>query len=112
MSFVPVNVLGTMVNGSGIRFDLPKPVGVKKAFLGLRPEVLGTSGDGPTVTLKVDVAEMLGSDQYLYGKMGDDDVIARVDPGRQLGQGDSIALHVDLRRIHLFDAETEQAVTA
>jgi multiple sugar transport system ATP-binding protein len=62
------------------------------------------------VQLRVDVVEVLGSDQYLYGKLGDDDVIARVDPQHAIAHGDLVTLAIDQARMHLFDAKTEAVV--
>jgi multiple sugar transport system ATP-binding protein len=55
------------------------------------------------------VLEVLGSDQYLYGKVGSDDIIARVDPQLKVTVGDRVRLGVDPERLHLFDTETEKA---
>ncbi len=54
--------------------------------------------------------EVLGSDQFLYGKVGGDDLIARVDPHFQVFVGDQVRLGINMRRLHLFDAETEKAI--
>ncbi len=53
---------------------------------------------------------MLGSDQFLYGKVGGDDVIARVDPHFKAAPDDLVRLGLNPRRLHLFDSETEKAV--
>jgi multiple sugar transport system ATP-binding protein len=58
----------------------------------------------------VDVLEVLGSDQYLYGKVGGDDLVARVDPQLKVSVGDLVRLGINMRRLHLFDAESEKAV--
>jgi multiple sugar transport system ATP-binding protein len=111
MSFVPVTIEGTRVRATGFDFDLPKPVASGKAFVGLRPEMLRYGQpDGLPTELQVDVCELLGSDQYVYGKLGDDDVIARLSPHLRPQQGDRLPLTIDLRRIHLFDAETQLAI--
>jgi len=58
----------------------------------------------------VDVVERLGSDQFLYGQVGGDAVTARVDPRLKVTPGDRVKLGLDLRSLHLFDAETDRAV--
>ena len=112
MNFIPVTIQNATAKASGFEVVLPKAPGFEKGFLGLRPEDLTEqphNGGGPQVDMRVDVVEVLGSDQNLYGKIGGDDVIARVDPQFKVGVGDRVRLHVDKDRMHLFDAQTEQA---
>ncbi len=113
MNFIPITVDGRTARASGFRIELPKPPGLDRGVLGIRPEDFteqyGQDGQ-PVVDLKVEVVEVLGSDQYLYGKVGGDDVIARVDPHFRAAPGDLVRLGVNTRRLHVFNAETEQAV--
>jgi multiple sugar transport system ATP-binding protein len=111
MSFIPVTLDGTRVVGSGVVLDLPHPVGKGAAFLGVRPEHFRFGqADGVEVRLRVDVCELLGADQYLYGTVGDDEVIARVDPHIRPTREDNVPLTIDPRRVHLFDAESSLAI--
>jgi multiple sugar transport system ATP-binding protein len=83
-----------------------------KGTLGFRPETVTDRvvDGGPTLDMKVDVVERLGSDQFLYGMVGGDQVTARVDPRMTVGPGDRVRLGLDTRGIHFFEAETEAAV--
>ena len=85
---------------------------MEKGVLGIRPEDLTNvpREDSPQIEVRVEVVEILGSDQFLYGKVGDDDVIARVDPQFDVSVGDRVKLTVNMRRLHLFDAESEKAL--
>jgi multiple sugar transport system ATP-binding protein len=65
---------------------------------------------GPTMQMKVDVVERLGSDQFLYGQVGSDQVTARVDPRMSVHVGDTVKLGLDTRGLHFFDAESEKAL--
>jgi multiple sugar transport system ATP-binding protein len=112
MNFIPVTVSGSTAKASGFSLELPKAPGIEKGVLGLRPEDLT---DVPhehshQVEMSTEVVEVLGSDQYLYGKVGSDEVIARLDPQFKVAVGDKVPLHVNMRRIHLFDVGTERAV--
>ena len=112
MNFVPVTVSGRTAKASGFSLELLKAPGIEKGVLGLRPEDLT---DVPhehshQVEMSTEVVEVLGSDQYLYGKVGSDEVIARLDPQFKVAVGDKVPLHVNMRRIHLFDVGTERAV--
>ena len=73
-------------------------------------EEVGIEEEDAAIDLKVEVLEVLGADQYLYGKIGSDDLIARVDPALKVSIGDRVRLAVNMKRLHLFDTETEKAV--
>ena len=112
MNFIPVTVQGKTAKASGFELELPHAPGVEKGTLGIRPEALteapvaGHAG----LDLKVEVVEILGSDQFLYGTVGGDSITARVDPHLKVQPGDRVRLGVDTRRLHLFDSATEKAV--
>ena len=112
MNFVPVTRQDGGVKASGLELKLPKPVSVESAILGFRPEAITDRVDGnPPIDMKVDVVERLGSDQFLYGQVGGDAVTARVDPRMKVSPGDRVRLGLDMRGIHLFDSQTEKALT-
>ena len=112
MNFVPATVQDGTAKASGIEVKLPKPINSSKGTLGFRPEaVTDRVADGGTaMEMKVDVVERLGSDQFLYGQVGTDQVTARVDPRMKVDPGDKVRLGLDTRTLHFFDAETEQAL--
>jgi multiple sugar transport system ATP-binding protein len=60
--------------------------------------------------MRVDVVERLGSDQFLYGQVGGDTITARVDPRMKVESGGGARLGLDVRSLHLFDAESGKAV--
>jgi multiple sugar transport system ATP-binding protein len=82
--------------------------------LGIRPENLhvATDADPPGLTFssKVEVVEQLGSEILLDVRVGDDSMVAAVDPGTQAKVQESLRLAVDPGRVHFFDAATETAV--
>ncbi len=112
MNFIPVTVQGTSAKASGFDIELPTAPGVERGVLGIRPEALtehprdGHSG----MDLKVEVTEVLGADQFVYGIVGGDAITARVDPNLKVSPGDRIRLGVDMRRLHLFDGPTGRAI--
>jgi multiple sugar transport system ATP-binding protein len=112
MNFIPVTVSGSTARASGFTLELPKAPGIERGILGIRPEDLTEiPHEGfPKIEMKVEVVEVLGSDQFLYGKVGSDDVIARLDPQFKVSVGDGVPLHVNMRRLHLFDVGSERAV--
>jgi multiple sugar transport system ATP-binding protein len=112
MNFIPVTVQGTSAKASGFDIELPTAPGVERGVLGIRPEALtehprdGHSG----MDLKVEVTEVLGADQFVYGTVGGDAITARVDPNLKVSPGDRIRLGIDMRRLHLFDGPTGKAI--
>jgi multiple sugar transport system ATP-binding protein len=115
MNMIPVNVSGQTARASrapGVEVRLPRAPGVDRALLGIRSEDLTMvpRQGSPEVEMTVEVVEVLGSDQYLYGRVGADDVVARVAPESRVNSGDRVRLHVNQSRIHLFDATTERAL--
>ena len=112
MNFLPVTISHHEAKASGFELELPEAPGVARGILGIRPEhfLPNVSEEDAAIDLKVEVLEVLGADQYLYGKIGSDDLIARVDPALKVSIGDRVRLAVNMKRLHLFDAETETAV--
>ncbi|HEX6350105.1 MAG TPA: sn-glycerol-3-phosphate ABC transporter ATP-binding protein UgpC [Candidatus Dormibacteraeota bacterium] len=112
MNFVPVTTANGSAKASGFDVKLPRSVGEKKAVLGFRPEAVTDRvvEGGNALQMKVDVVERLGSDQFLYGQVGGDQVTARVDPRMQVAVGDTVRLGLDTRSLHLFDSDTEKAM--
>jgi multiple sugar transport system ATP-binding protein len=112
MNFVPATTENGSAKASGFSVKLPKAVSAAKGTLGFRPEALTdrVSDDANSMQMKVDVVERLGSDQFLYGKVGSDSVTARVDPRMKVDPGDSVKLGLDTRTLHFFDAESELAL--
>ena len=113
MNFVPVTIAnGTVAQASGFSVELPQPVKLARAVLGIRPEALTEHPreDRALVEMKVDVIEVLGADQFLHGTAGSDTLIARVEPTLKVATGDLVRLGLDRRHLHLFDSETGEAI--
>ena len=88
----------------------------QKVKLGIRPEDIYDdaqflSGNPDSVIdASVEVSELMGSEVYLYLKYGDYTLTARVAPTTASRTGADIKAGVDMKKIHLFDAETEEAI--
>ncbi len=82
----------------------------KDVVVGLRPEDIGDHADADwsagTLPAIVDVLEPLGSEAFLYGTVGGQTVIARVNPRARFGIGDEVQLQANLNHLHVFDPET------
>jgi len=112
MNFVPAEATNGSAKASGFELKLPQAVPAGKGMLGFRPEAVTDKvvEGSPVFDMKVDVVERLGSDQFLYGQVGGDQVTARVDPMLSIAPGDRVRLGLDTRSLHFFDAQSEKAL--
>ncbi|MBR2406721.1 MAG: sn-glycerol-3-phosphate ABC transporter ATP-binding protein UgpC [Clostridia bacterium] len=111
----------------GIKYQIPLPaeknkdnifeqyVG-KEVIMGIRPEDVH---DEPRyleampecrVRAKVEVAELMGAEIFLYVNVEGSSLTARVEPTSTARPGDEIDMVLENTRIHLFDKETEQTI--
>jgi multiple sugar transport system ATP-binding protein len=67
-------------------------------------------GHHATLRAKVEVHEPLGADVILYLDTGGHSIVARVDAHSPAQMGDDVTVALDLRKIHLFNAETHEAI--
>jgi len=122
----PMNFLSGRLEPNPLRFvhsrfalTLPQtiarkaePAQGKPVVLGVRPEaLLFEQGQGPAVKAGVEVAELMGNENVLYLKVGEETLIARVPPRFAPKPGDIVDLWLDPDRVHLFDAATEVTLT-
>ena len=112
MNFVSVDTKDDTASAAGFKVHLPKSVSSTRGTLGFRPEaVTDRVDDGASpLDMKVEVVERLGSDLFLYGRVGEATITARVDPRMDVSVGDDVKLGLDTRTLHLFDSETEAAL--
>ena len=97
--------------------DIDDYLGEKVVF-GIRPEDLADSSlsqdfdvtEDNAFQADVEVVEPMGSEIYLYMKFNENDLIARVEADSDAKVGDRIKLGVDFNKMHMFDAETEEAI--
>ncbi len=122
MSFIPATLAdgGATVTASGFKMPVPQEFRAAaagrdgtKVVLGIRPENIreaSREGGGATVpvTVKVELAESLGHEVIVHGRIGDELVVAKVDSHRSPQIGDTIPLVIEADAAHLFDATTEK----
>jgi multiple sugar transport system ATP-binding protein len=88
----------------------------KDVIMGIRPEDLHDEDYTPhditpdKVKTKVDLIELLGDEKDLFLKSGDVEFVARVDPRSRIERGDEVEIVFGTENMHLFDAETEEAI--
>ncbi len=121
---------GRIVEDSGLWFrqgelNLPiprqkvealRPYVGKEVTLGIRPEHIhpqheleGVEESSP-VRVGVDVVEPMGSELYLYFKVGGADFVARLPATHEPKEGEALTLAFDMRKAHFFDKDTDEAI--
>jgi len=88
----------------------------KNVIFGIRPEDIHDPSFLPAnvvtekIEAKVDVKELMGNEIFLHMMSGQDSFVARVDPRSNLHIGEQSQVAFDMNNIHIFDAETEEAI--
>ncbi|MCL2818980.1 MAG: sn-glycerol-3-phosphate ABC transporter ATP-binding protein UgpC [Actinomycetia bacterium] len=87
----------------------------KVVVLGIRPEFISDDaaqfGECSMISGDVDLAESMGSEKFIYFITEDTPFIARVSGKSSITTGDRASFAVACSEIHLFDKETEHAIT-
>ncbi len=90
----------------------------KTVVMGIRPEDIHdeemflTASPDSIIEAKVTVYELLGAEVFLYFAVDDTlNITARVNPRTTARPDDVLKVAFDMSKVHIFDKETEQAVT-
>jgi multiple sugar transport system ATP-binding protein len=106
---------------SGLEIEVPAPLADRlrphvgqQLTMGIRPENLHVASPadaaGLTFDSKVEVVEQLGSEVLLDVRVGEDTMVAAVDPATRAKVQDTLRLALNPERLHFFDARTETAI--
>ena len=102
---VPASLEGALPQGSS-----------GEVILGIRPEHIRLSTEaaaGDAVQARVDITELLGSEQLVQVCVGDEKLtVTRVDPFLGLAPGQPVSLSLGAKHIHLFDPKTKLSLTS
>jgi sn-glycerol 3-phosphate transport system ATP-binding protein len=113
MNFVPAEAAdGSLVLPGGARLPAPARV-AGRVTLGIRPEHLTLDGtSAAALTLRVELAEMLGADTIVHGKLGEDGptFLARLPGTVRVAPGETLRLAVEPDHVHVFDTETRKRI--
>ncbi|KAB3534096.1 sn-glycerol-3-phosphate ABC transporter ATP-binding protein UgpC [Alkaliphilus pronyensis] len=88
----------------------------KEVIMGIRPEDIHNEKAiiekhiDCTVEGKIEVSELMGAEVYLYLKVGDQSVTARVGANTKAQPDSIVRLALDPEKIHIFDKESELAI--
>ena len=86
----------------------------KKVGVGIRPEDIHESNGEKKINIfkaKVDLAEMMGSEILVYLDFVNARIISRFSPSTRVRTGDDVSFTVNAGKVHLFDMDTDEAIT-
>jgi sn-glycerol 3-phosphate transport system ATP-binding protein len=106
---------GAVALGDGTRLPLPADCGAldpgRALTLGVRPEHLVVYGGAASLTVTVELAEMLGADTIVHGRLSDGTLLqARLPGATRAAPGERLPLALDPHQLHLFDRESGKRV--
>ena len=127
MNFFPGRIAGADVGLSFIAdsgFEMPVPAAKrdmmapytdKRVTLGIRPEDIGSAAaealpGAPKIVATVNVIEPMGSESYIYLRVGEAAFISRVDAHQTFTIGAEAAPAVFVDKVQFFDPETEKRI--
>ncbi|MGH9458621.1 MAG: ABC transporter ATP-binding protein [Thermoanaerobaculia bacterium] len=84
---------------------------------GIRPENVRAPGETSRgavapVRATVEMIEPLGHEVIVHARVGEDLFVASADPHRAPAVGEDVELRLEIERLHLFDATTEERIEA
>ena len=113
MNMVPGLVQGggtiDLATGGTLAFQRDLPEG-RRIILGIRPEDLHPDPGKGVIEGTVNVREPLGHETLIYVGTSDGDVIAKADGRVPPELGATVQLGADPENLHIFDAETGEAL--
>ena len=87
----------------------PVRIGIRPEDIHDSPEFIASHPDA-VLDASVDISELMGSEIYLYLDVAGTRLTARVKAGSPSRTGDCIRVAFDMEKVHLFDADTEEAL--
>jgi len=116
---------GLYAEGGGFDLGIPEAMAEqiqsyagRDVILGIRPEDFTSeqmAEDGQPeerMTVQVSVVEPLGSEQVVYGRLENAEVVTQLDPRLAVHPEQELTLYANAQRLHLFDRETEESLLA
>ncbi len=111
----PINILRGRISGGVVTFNsVSEPAGKLDVaegeyLIGIRPDDLTVSASSKGTPLTVERMEFHGSVTYIFGRIGDQPVIAR-GGGEMSEQGSNVHVEFKPEALHLFNAKNYERV--
>ena len=113
-----------LIDGRGFTFEIPPGLASlidryagREVVVGIRPEHIFDREEveevpsGASFSARVDLLEPMGSETLLHADIAGQGITARVSADTELRRGQIVELVVDTRHVHIFDRETQRAIT-
>jgi len=86
--------------------------GIRAEDIRLSPALAATADSpaGPSLRATVDLVEGLGSDAYVSLTLSGDSLVVRTPADARPAEGETVGVHINPNKIHLFDVKTEETV--
>jgi sn-glycerol 3-phosphate transport system ATP-binding protein len=103
MNLMRVSAQGTRLQADGVMLDVSRPLPREgELILGVRPEHLQPASQG--WTMQVDLVEMLGAERLVHGRIGNHEVVVRIDAGAPApAAGEAWIVQASPDHLHVFD---------
>ncbi|ATB43782.1 glycerol-3-phosphate ABC transporter ATP-binding protein UgpC [Cystobacter fuscus] len=115
---------GEVLEGDGFKLPVPQSLravtagkGGRKLKVGIRPDNIlspeaTARGETAPIEVSVDLVEPLGNEVIVHSRLADNSLVFRLPPHHTPATGSKLKVLVELDSLHLFDAETEQRLSA
>jgi ABC-type sugar transport system ATPase subunit len=110
MNILPARVAEGAVHAGPFSLELPGVPESRDVELGVRPEHVGVSTDGPGAPARVDVVEPAGNETFLYMQADGHELVARVAWNLQPAVSSTVRVDFDPSNVYLFDAESGETL--
>jgi multiple sugar transport system ATP-binding protein len=104
MNFFPAKVRDGVLDAGSFSLPLPRSVAATDVLLGIRPENL--RGES-RFQAKVELVELVGHEAVVHLRVGESPFIASYDAHEAPRVGATVAVGVEMDRVHLFDSRSE-----
>jgi multiple sugar transport system ATP-binding protein len=112
MNMLPATIKSKkVVFADGAVVDMPAATNAtegQSVLFGIRPEHIAFGGTQNFLNAKIHVIEPTGADTQVVCKFGDQELVIIVRDRVNFGVGESVRLHLDLSRAHLFNATSSK----
>jgi multiple sugar transport system ATP-binding protein len=123
MNLIPARIEGgSVVFADGATVPVPERLAAlvsegQEVIFGIRPDDMTPEGhgihdggQGVTLELDIDLAELLGTETLLYTHLGGQEALGKMFDPRDVEAGETLKFRLALDKVHLFDAASGKSV--